>query len=225
MATHRRTSMRAELDASEAHFTVARFARRAVIFEQGCDADSVMYVESGRVELMAVAPSGKVGVCGLAGPGAFLGEEALAGSVARPHTATAMEPTEVLIFGKAAVQRLLSVDRRFAERFVAHTVSRTTRLAAGLTDQLLYSSEERLARVLLELADYDSAALMPCTLPDVTQEFIARMVGTTRSRVNKFLGKFKKLGFVEMSGGVIRVHPALLQGVSDGDMRSLGSVR
>jgi CRP-like cAMP-binding protein len=162
------------------------------------------------VELAVAAPSGRDAICGLLNEGAFLGEEVLAGSVARPCSATALIPTEVLAVTKTDMLRLLGTQQAFAERFIAHSVGRTARLEADLTDQLLYPCENRLARVLLTLAEYDEQRPLRCPLPDVSQEFIARMVGTTRSRVNQFLGKFKKLGYVEDHGGVLQINPALL---------------
>ena len=207
-------SLRAIVQASGTFSSVSRYTRGASLFTQGTDGDNVMHVEHGRVGLTVTAPSGKEAICGLLGPGTFLGEGILTGCAARPYTAVALLPTEVLVIGKARFLHLLHTDRRFAERFVAHTVSRSTRLASDLTDQLLYSSEERLARVLLTLADCDEATTARCALPHVSQEFIARMVGTTRSRVNLFLGRLKKRGFVEVHGGVLQIRPALLHGLS-----------
>lgn len=210
-------SVRSLIASTGLPFTAARFQPRETIFHQGDDGDSVMYVESGRIELAAVAPSGKEAICGLLGTGAFLGEEALSGSPTRPQTATAMTATEVLIIGRATMSQLLAIEREFTERFIAHSVNRTTRLTADLADQLLYSCEERLAHVLMVLADPDERDPLRYRLPDVTQEFIARMVGTTRSRVNHFLGKFKKQGFVEEQNGVLQLNPALLMTVPGGN--------
>jgi len=114
------------------------------------------------------------------------------------------------------MNRLLSSQREFSEAFIAHTVHRMARLTADLVDQLLYSCEERLAHVLMALADPDDRDPLRDRLPNVTQEFIARMVGTTRSRVNHFLGKFKKLGFVEEQDGVLRLNPAILLSLPGG---------
>ena len=223
-------SVRSMIESTGLPFTAAHFQPRETIFHQGDDGDSVLYVESGRIELAAVAPSGKEAICGLLGAGAFLGEEALSESATRPHTATAMTATEVLIIGRATMSQLLSSHREFSEAFIAHTVNRTARLTADLADQLLYSCEERLAHVLMVLADPDDRDPLRYRLPNVTQEFIARMVGTTRSRVNHFLGKFKKLGFVEEHDGVLHLNPAMLVPVPGGlapvpstDMRGLRS--
>ena len=221
--------MRSLIEGTGLSHTAVRFEPRETIFHQGDDADSVLYVESGRIELAAVAPSGKEAICGLLGTGAFLGEEALTESATRPHTATAMVATEVLILGRTAMSQLLASQREFSEAFIAHTVNRTARLTADLADQLLYSCEERLAHVLMVLADPDDRDPLRYRLPNVTQEFIARMVGTTRSRVNHFLGKFKKVGFVEERDGVLHLNPAMLVSVPGGlataspDMRGLRS--
>lgn len=208
-------SIRVLIRASGIPFTAAHYARGATLFSQGDRGDSMMHVESGRVELTVVSPSGKEAICGLPGTGSFLGDEVLAGCVVRPCTATAMGPIDVLHIRTAHVLELLSSQREFVQRFVAFSVSRTTRLAADLANQLLYTSEARLVRALLTLADYDEGDPIRCPLPDVTQEFIARMVGTTRSRVNMFLGKFKKVGFIEVQGGVLQINPALLPDVTN----------
>lgn len=129
-----------------------------------------------------------------------------------------MTPTDVLIVRTEHMLELLSSQGEFAKRFVADSVSRTTRLASDLANQLLYTSEERLVRALLTLAVCDEDDPMRCPLPDVTQEFVARMVGTTRSRVNIFLGKFKRLGFIEVEGGGLQINPALLPDVFDGGL-------
>jgi CRP/FNR family cyclic AMP-dependent transcriptional regulator len=217
MQTHTdRTPMRVLIKKSGTPFTVTRYQRGETVFVQGDEGDSVMHVESGRVELTVVATCGREAICGLPGRGSFLGEEVIAGCAVRPYTATAMTPTEVISITKADMLHLLSSQPEFAERFVEYSVSRTTRLAADLANQLLYTSETRLAHVLLSLADHQEGDSMRCALPDVTQEFIARMVGTTRSRVNMFLGKFKRMGFIEEHGGVLQINPALLADVSDG---------
>jgi CRP/FNR family transcriptional regulator, cyclic AMP receptor protein len=225
----RQHSMRSLIEGTGLPYTAVRFEPRETIFHQGDDADTVLYIESGRIELAAVAPSGKEAICGLLGTAAFLGEEALGDSATRPHTATAMIATDVLILSRATMSQLLSSQREFSEAFIAHTVNRTARLTADLADQLLYSCEERLAHVLMVLADADDRDPLRYRLPNVTQEFIARMVGTTRSRVNHFLGKFKKVGFVEEHDGVLHLNPAMLVSVPGGlaavspDMRGLRS--
>jgi CRP/FNR family cyclic AMP-dependent transcriptional regulator len=225
MQAQDRLSVRSLIESTGLPYTAARFQPRETIFHQGDDGDSVLYVESGRIELAAVAPSGKEAICGLLGSGAFLGEEALSGSATRPHTATAMTETEVLLIGRPTMTQLLCAQREFTEAFIAHSVNRTARLTADLADQLLYSCEERLAHVLMVLADADDRDPLLYRLPNVTQEFIARMVGTTRSRVNHFLGKFKKLGFIVEQDGVLHLNPALLMSVPGGAGASTSDLR
>ena len=210
-------NVRALLESTGTPFAVAGYEQRAVIFSQGDPCDSVMHIEKGRVRLAVTAPSGKEAICGLLGTGAFLGEEALGGHAVRRQTATAMTATEVLVVAKAQMIRLLRTQPAIADRFIAHILARNTRLEADLTDQLLNSSEQRLARTLLVLADCGERRPCRCVLPDVSQEIIAEMVGTTRSRVNVFMGKFKKLGFIEEHDGVLQVKPSLLHVVHDGN--------
>lgn len=208
---------RALLASTGAPFVFADYEPRAAIFHQGDPCDSVMYIEKGRVRLAVTARSGKGVICGLLGAGAFLGEEALGGHAGRLQTATAMTPTEVLVVAKTQMARLLRTQPAIADRFLTHLLARSTRLEADLTDQLLSSSEQRLARTLLVLANCDERRPYGRALPDVSQGMIAEMVGTTRSRVNFFMGKFKKLGFIEESNGVIEVHPRLLRIVLEND--------
>jgi CRP-like cAMP-binding protein len=178
-----------------------------------------MHIERGRVWLAVTARSGKEAICGLLDTGAFLGEEALTGCGERRQSATAMTATQVLVVAKAQMIRLLRTRPGLLDRFIAHLLARNTRLEANLTEQLLYSSEQRLAHLLLVLADYDKRRPRRCALPDIPQEIIAEMVGTTRSRVNVFMGKFKKLGFIEAHRGLLHVNPARLRDVYDGDRR------
>jgi CRP/FNR family transcriptional regulator, cyclic AMP receptor protein len=214
----RRTwSIRALLESTETPFAIAEYRPRAVIFLQGDRCDSVMHIESGRVWLAVTARSGKEAICGLLGTGAFLGEEALVGRGERPQSATAMTTTRVLVIAKSDMSRLLRTQPGLMDRFAAHLIARNTRLEANLTDQLLNSSEERLAHVLLALASCDQRRPHRCALPDLPQEIIAEMVGTTRSRVNIFMGKFRKLGFIEEISGVLHVNPGRLHVVHDGD--------
>jgi len=209
-------SVRVLIERAGVPYAAARYEPRQALFHQGDDGGQVMYVESGRVELATVALNGKAAVCGLLGPGAFLGEEALSKCGVHPYTAMAMAQTDVLILERSHMVHLLASHREFADRFIEHSVNRTARLSADLANQLLYSCEARLARVLMDLARLEGLGARPNAVPDVTQEFIARMVGTTRSRVNHLLGKFKKLGFVEDRDGVLRLNPARLCAVSGG---------
>jgi CRP/FNR family transcriptional regulator, cyclic AMP receptor protein len=208
--------MRALLESAGTPFTVASYPQRAVIFSQGDACDSVMHIEKGSVQLAVTTRSGKEAICGLLGAGAFLGEETLSGPTLQPHTAKAITVTDVLVVAKEQMIRLLRTQQAISDRFIAHILARRTRLEADLTDQLLYSSEQRLARMLILLAGCDERHPCRCALPDVSQETIAEMVGTTRSRVNLFMGRFKKRGFIEENAGVLQVKPSLLHVIHDG---------
>jgi CRP/FNR family cyclic AMP-dependent transcriptional regulator len=153
-------NVRALLASTGAPFVVADYEPRAVIFLQGDPCDSVMHIERGRVRLAVTERSGKEAICGLLGTGAFLGEEALGGHAGRRQTATAMTATEVLVVAKAQMARLLRTQPAIADRFLAHVLARNTRLEADLADQLLCSSEQRLAHTLLVLANCDERR--PC---------------------------------------------------------------
>ena len=209
--------VRALLESSATPFTIADYEPRAAIFRQGEACGSVMHIESGRVWLAVTARSGKQAICGLLGTGAFLGEEALVGRGERRQSATAMTATQILVVAKAHMIRLLRMQPGLMDRFIAHLLARNTRLEHALTEQLLYSSEQRLAHLLLVLAGCDPRRPQRYALPDLPQEIMAEMVGTTRSRVNFFMGKFKRLGFIEEHGGVLHVSPAGLHVVDDGD--------
>ncbi len=207
--------MRALLKSMATPFTVRQYPARAPIFRQGDKSDSLMYIEKGRVWLSVVTPGGREATCGLLEADAFLGHDVLGGDTTRRQTATAMMPTEVLVVAKAHMIRLLRTVPAVADRFIAHMLARNTRLEADLGSQLLHSSEQRLARALLLLAGCDAQRSRRCELPHVSQETIAEMVGTTRSRVNRFMGKFKKLGFIEDTGGELYLRPSILHAVVD----------
>jgi CRP/FNR family cyclic AMP-dependent transcriptional regulator len=207
----RPSSLRALLHAAGAPFAVARYESHAVIFSQGDECDSVMHLETGRVQLAVTARSGKHAICGLVEPGAFLGEDVLAGHALRRQTAIALVSTEVLVIAKAQMIELLRTRQALQDQFVAHVLARHAHLEADLTDQLLNSSEQRLARALLLLAGCGGRQPCRCVLPRVSQETIAEMIGTTRSRVNAFMRKFRKLGFLDKDAGVIHVNPSLLR--------------
>jgi len=213
-------NVRALFEETGTPFAVARYARQAAIFCQGDPCDSVMYVEDGQVWLAVTARSGKEAISGLLGTGAFLGEDALAGYAVRRQTATAMIVTEALVVAKAQMVRLLRTQPAVADRFIAHILARHARLEADLTNQLLHSGEQRLARTLFMLAGCDESRPCRSALPHVSQDTIAEMVGTTRARVSLFMGKFKRLGFIEEDGGVLHVTPSLLQILHDDQSRT-----
>jgi CRP/FNR family cyclic AMP-dependent transcriptional regulator len=215
----RSEEVRALLESTATPFTVAEYPPRAAIFRQGDPCDSVMHIERGRVWLAVTARNGKEAICGLLDTGAFLGEAALAGCRERGHSATAMTPTQVLVVAKAHMIRLLRTQPRLMDRFVEYLLGRHVRLEADLTEQLLYSSEERLAHLLVVLAEGGQRRPLRYALPPVSQEILAEMVGTTRSRVNAFIGKFRQRGFIERHNGLLHVNPGRLRDVHDGDRR------
>jgi CRP-like cAMP-binding protein len=178
---------------------IARFARGAVIFAQGAVANTVFFIQEGQVKLAVVSPRGKEAVVGVLGPGDFFGEGCLAGQSHRMATASAIVPTVVLRIDKREMIRTLHDEPAFSDRFIAHMLARNVRVEEDLVDQLFNSSEKRLARILLLLARYGSHDESPRPLPKLSQETLAEMVGTTRSRVNFFLNKFRRLGFIDYS--------------------------
>jgi CRP/FNR family transcriptional regulator, cyclic AMP receptor protein len=212
---HSVTHLRTLLESTGTPFAVAAYGPRGVVFRQGDPADSVMHIENGRVRLVVTTADGREAICGLLGQGAFLGEDALVGRVVRRQTASAMTATEVLVVPKAPMLRLLHTQQAIRDRFIAHILARHIGLEADLSDQLLHSTQQRLARALLLLASCGERCACRCVLPDVSQTIIAEMVGTTRSRVNLFMRRFKKLGFIREDDGVLQVEPSLLQVVSD----------
>ena len=173
-----------------------------VIFAQGDPCTSVLYVQSGGVKLSVLSGSGKEAVVALFGPGEFFGEGALAGQPLRIATATAVAPSEVLVVQKRAMVKLLHSQHAFSDRFIAHMLARNIRIEEDLVDHLFNSSEKRLARTLLLLARYGKQNVPQRVLPKLSQEVLAEMIGTTRSRVNFFMNKFRKLGFIEYNGGL-----------------------
>jgi CRP/FNR family transcriptional regulator, cyclic AMP receptor protein len=179
------------------------------IFSQGDPSDTVLYLQHGSVKLSVLSRTGKEAVVGLLGPGDFFGEGALAGQPVRLATATAMTASTVLVVRKRQMIRLLHRQHSLSDRFIAHMLAKNSRLEADLVDQLFSASEKRLARTLLLLARYGKPEGPQLVLPKISQEVLAEMVGTTRSRVNFFMNKFRKLGFIEYNGG-LKVHHALL---------------
>jgi CRP/FNR family transcriptional regulator, cyclic AMP receptor protein len=189
--------------------TPAEYQPVAVIFAQGDPSDSVMYIQKGAVRLSVLSDSGKEAIVGMLGPGDFLGEGALAGQPVRMGTATAVSPTSVLIVPKKQMIQLLHDDPDFSDKFIGYMLSRNIRIEEDLVDQLFNSSEKRLARTLLLLARYGKEDKPQGVLPKLSQEMLAEMIGTTRSRVNFFMNKFRKLGFIEYNGG-LKINTSLL---------------
>jgi CRP/FNR family cyclic AMP-dependent transcriptional regulator len=181
----------------------------ATIFTQGDAATSVMYVEQGAVRLSVLSHAGKEAVVAVLDVAHFFGEGCLAGQAQRMATATAMTVCTIVVVDKQEMVRQLHATPAFADRFLTHMLTRNIRIEEDLIDQLFNSSEKRLARTLLLLARYGEPDVYHRTLPRVSQETLAEMVGTTRSRVNFFMNKFRRLGFVEYNGG-LKVHNSLL---------------
>jgi len=188
---------------------VDKFRGKETVFAQGDPAKNVMYIQEGGVKLTVVNESGKEAVVAILGPGDFFGEGCLAGQSICMATATAIAPTSVLVIEKDEMMRVLHGEHEFSDRFIAHMLARNIRVEEDLVDQLFNSSEKRLARTLLLLARYGGSDQPQKVLPKVSQEMLAEMIGTTRPRVNFFMNKFRKLGFIKYNGE-IRVNNSLL---------------
>jgi CRP/FNR family cyclic AMP-dependent transcriptional regulator len=180
-----------------------------VIFAQGDPCSTVLYVQDGGVKLSILSGSGKEAVVAMLGPGDFFGEGALAGQPLRIATATAVETSRVLVVQKRAMVKLLHSQHAFSDRFITHMLARNIRIEEDLVDHLFNSSEKRLARTLLLLARYGKQNVPQRVLPKLSQEVLAEMIGTTRSRVNFFMNKFRKLGFIEYNGG-LKINSSLM---------------
>jgi CRP/FNR family transcriptional regulator, cyclic AMP receptor protein len=181
---------------------VTEFKKKETIFSQGDPSRAVFYIQKGRARLSVVNQSGKEAVVAMLGPGDFLGEGCLAGQPIRIGTATAVAPTTALVIEKSEMVRVLHTEHEFSDRFITFMLARNIRIEEDLVDQLFNSSEKRLARTLLLLARYGKEDKLQRVLPKVSQEMLAEMVGTTRSRVNFFMNKFRKLGFIKYNGGL-----------------------
>jgi CRP/FNR family cyclic AMP-dependent transcriptional regulator len=197
------------LDSAGVGRTVCKLPAKETISRQGDPANNVLYIQEGGVKLTVVNESGKEAVVGILGPGDFFGEGCLAGQSVCMATATTVAPTTVLRIEKAEMIRVLHAEHEFSDRFIAYMLSRNIRVEQDLIDQLFNSSEKRLARALLLLARYGAGDQPQRVLAKVSQEMLAEMIGTTRSRVNFFMNKFRKLGFIEYNGE-IHVNNSLL---------------
>ena len=183
--------------------------KKRAIFSQGDKADSVLYIQKGRVRLSVVSKSGKEATIGIVHEGDFIGEGALAGQVLRMSSAAAMTPCELLRVEKKVMMDALHREHSFSDMFVTYLLARNIRFQEDLVDQLFNSSEKRLARVLLLLARFGKEGVPEPVIPKISQEILAEMIGTTRSRVSFFLNRFRKLGFIRYNGG-FAVHSSLL---------------
>jgi CRP/FNR family cyclic AMP-dependent transcriptional regulator len=190
------------LDSAGVARKVTEFKKKETIFSQGDPCRNVFYIQKGGVRLSVVNESGKEAVVAVLGPGDFVGEGCLAGQPIRIGTATAIAPTTALVIEKSEMVRVLHSEHEFSDRFITFMLARNIRIEEDLVDQLFNSSEKRLARTLLLLARYGKEDKLQRVLPKVSQEMLAEMVGTTRSRVNFFMNKFRKLGFIKYNGGL-----------------------
>jgi CRP/FNR family transcriptional regulator, cyclic AMP receptor protein len=185
------------------------FRKKQIVFAQGAPADEVFYIQKGRVKLSVASKQGKEAVIAILGVGDFFGEGCLAGQPLRMATASAVTDCSTLRLGRAATIRALHNDPRFSEMFITYLLSRNIKVEEDLVDQLFNSSEKRLARLLLLLANFGKDGKQEPVIPKMSQETLAEMIGTTRSRVSFFMNKFRKLGFIHYNDG-LEVHSSLL---------------
>ena len=190
------------LDSAGVARKVTDFTKKETIFTQGDPAKNVLYIQKGGVRLSVVNETGKEAVVAILGPGDFFGEGCLAGQPVRIGSATSITATSVLLIEKKEMPRVLHTEHALSDRFISYMLSRNIRIEEDLVDQLFNSSEKRLARTLLLLARYGKEDKPQKMVPKVSQEMLAEMIGTTRSRVNFFMNKFRKLGFIKYNGGL-----------------------
>jgi CRP/FNR family transcriptional regulator, cyclic AMP receptor protein len=189
--------------------TLAAYKKDQVVFSQGDAADSLYFVQKGKIKISVVSARGKEAVIAILGTGAFFGEGCLAGQQVRMATARAITECSVMRLEKSAVVRVLLEEPSFSEMFVHYLLARNIRIEEDLVDQLFNSSEKRLARTLLLLANFGKEGKPEPVIAPISQETLAEIIGTTRSRVSYFMNKFRKLGFIEYNGG-LEVHTSLL---------------
>jgi CRP/FNR family cyclic AMP-dependent transcriptional regulator len=187
-----------------------KYSRGKPIFQQGAAADAVFYIQDGKVQITVISEQGKEGVIGMLHAGDFIGESCLAGQPLHLASASASEESTIIRIEKDAMIGALRDDPTFSQLFMDYLLSRNVQIEADLVDQLFNSSEKRLARVLLLLANFGKDAKLDPVMPNINQEILAGRVGTTRSRINFFMNKFRKLGFIEYDNGTLNVHSSLL---------------
>jgi CRP/FNR family transcriptional regulator, cyclic AMP receptor protein len=197
------------LDSAGVAKRVREFKKADIIFSEGAAADSVMYIQKGGVKITALSAAGKEAIIAILGSGDFFGEGCLAGQPIRMGNAMALTPSTLLVIDKQEMQRVLHEQHDLSDLFINFVLTRNIRIEEDLIDQLFNSTEKRLARTLLLLARYGKEGQPQRALPKVSQETLAEMIGTTRTRVNLFMNKFRKLGFIEYNGG-IQVNTSLL---------------
>jgi CRP-like cAMP-binding protein len=189
--------------------SITKYRKNQIVFSQGEPADAVFYVQKGKVRVSVVSDRGKEAIVSILGPDEFFGEGCISGQALRISTVDAMTETVVVRIGKEEMVQLLKEEPLFSQMFTTHLLSRTMRIEADLIDQLFNSSERRLARLLLILANYGNEGKPEPILAKISQETLAEMIGTTRARVSFFMNRFRKLGFVTYNGN-IEVHKSLL---------------
>lgn len=192
--------------------SIDKYRKDHIVFSQGDPADAVFYVQKGKVKVTVVSQQGKEAVVAILEADEFFGEACLVGQSQRIATVATMMESVIVRLEKAAIIRVIHEEPAFSEMFIAHLVGRTIRVEADLVDQLFNSSEKRLARLLLLLANFGKEGKPEPIIAKISQETLAEMIGTTRSRVSFFMNKFRKLGFIHYNGG-IEVHPSLLNAV------------
>jgi CRP/FNR family cyclic AMP-dependent transcriptional regulator len=207
--TKRTFDAQAFLDSVGVSRKIREFTKQETIFSQGDPGATVLYIQKGGVRLSVVNESGKEAVVAVLGPGDFFGEGCLAGQPLRIGTAAAITATTALVIEKKEMIRVLHAEHEFSDRFITFMLARNIRIEEDLVDQLFNSSEKRLARTLLLLARYGQEATPQKVIPKISQEMLAEMVGTTRSRVNFFMNKFRKLGLIKYNGG-LQINESLL---------------
>jgi CRP/FNR family cyclic AMP-dependent transcriptional regulator len=214
MATRTTTfNAQAFLDSAGLSKKIVEFARAEAIFSQGDPCESVMYIQQGGVKLSVLSKTGKEAVVAMLGPSDFFGEGCLAGQPVRIGSATAITPSTLLVINKKQMVKVLHQQHGLSDRFISHLLSRNVRIEQDLIDQLFNSSEKRLARALLLLARYGKQEKPRDVVAKISQETLSEMVGTTRSRVNFFMNKFKRLGFIEYDGDLdagVQINSSLL---------------
>jgi CRP-like cAMP-binding protein len=200
---------RAFLSKADGGRTISKYRMNQIVFSKGDLADSVFYIHDGKVKVTVISEQGKEAIVAILGPDEFCGEGCLAGQPRRMATARAMTECEIMRLEKGAIIRVLHVEPAFSKMFVSHLLARTIRVEEDLVDQLFNSSEKRLARALLLLANFGKEGRPEPIIAKVSQETLAEMIGTTRSRVSFFMNKFRQLGFIEYNGN-LAVHSSLL---------------
>jgi len=191
---------------------IADYRKNQKVFSQGDPADAIFYIQNGKVKLTVISQQGKEAVVGILSTGDFFGEGCLAGQPLRMSTVTAMSQCAIVRLNKRSAIRVLHEEPAFAERFLTYVLSRNMRLEEDLADQLFNSSEKRLARALLLLANFGKEGKPEQVIPKISQETLAEMIGTTRARISFFMNKFRKLGLIDYNGGLqgLQVHSSLV---------------